>query len=119
MEFEADIFEQVKTLLFNGASKAVQVDSLVFRDVVTNDRCRHVSLAHLNAAISHISAAKAIYASNYERMRDDMINEVFGLFDAFADEVLACYADNHKHQWSRIHYVRFIDAYERRFAPIR
>lgn len=69
----------------------------------------HRAVAYLQLSISQMSVAKSIYWSQIDILERDEAEELFRLFDVFAEEMVDNYATNHSQQWSLITFDQMMD----------
>lgn len=67
------------------------------------------AIAYLQRASSKMSAAEALYWSQYEILARQEAEDIFQKFDEFADELVEDFATNHSQQWTDIQFNELMD----------
>lgn len=101
---KVDLYKLIREA-FYAAEKAHEV---LFK---ASDEKRNEIIAalYLNKAVALMSAAKAVYASNYEILSSSEVNGIFRAFDTFESEFLTNISSDHSHQWTDIEFTKFQD----------
>lgn len=107
----SDITENLTVLIKDAAIASVHAHSILFKEF-DDSRNEIIAALYINKAISIMSAAKAVYICNIEKIENQEVEEIFNRFDVFESELLTNIATNHSHQWSDIEFNRYKDAFE-------
>ncbi len=98
--------DKLVLLIKDAAHSAKCTKDTLFQDDPIKDSSLF-ALAHLNRAISRMSAAESLYYSQYEVLNRQEIEHIFHTFDVFSSEVLTSLSTGHSLQWTDIEYDRF------------
>lgn len=71
-----------------------------------------IALAYLNAAVSHFSAAEALYYAQYDVLNRAEAEDIFYQFKVYSKEFFTNVATDHSHQWTDIEFNRLKDIFE-------
>lgn len=102
---ELQLVEAIKRLVREAVLYSKQAHDCVFSE----EENLHAALAYLQRASAKMSAAEALYWSQYEILARDEAEQIFLQFDAFANELVEDFATNHSQQWSDIEFNRLMD----------
>ena len=103
-----ELIEKLKIMVRNSMFAAQKSHDLIFAE----NKSDNIAVAYLNKAISHITAAEALYYSQYGVLERYEVDEIFHLFNAYSDELLSNYETNHSHQWTDIEFTRLKDYFD-------
>lgn len=71
-----------------------------------------VAVANLNVAASKFASAESLYYSCINVLEREEAEDIFHLFDAYMQELLNNYRDNHSHQWTDIEFQRLKEFFD-------
>lgn len=100
--------ENFKTLVRNAMFYAQKAHDFIFDDSCEN----YVAGLYLNIAVSKFSSAEAMYYSCIDTLERGEAEEIFRLFDVFANEFFTNIRTKHSHQWTDIEFERLKDAFD-------
>lgn len=94
------------------ANLAMTYSKKVIDEIVKDNPKEIAIIGYLNYASSFISSAKSLYYSNFDLLAHDDIEDFFGQFDVFANEVIENISEDHSHQWSDIEFNKLKECFK-------
>lgn len=81
-------------------------------DYVFDEKIDNSAEANLNVAASKFASAESLYYSCINVLEREEAEDIFHLFDAYMQELLNNYRDNHSHQWTDIEFQRLKEFFD-------
>ena len=101
---EIEQFTFLSEQLKKDANLAMMYSKKAYKEIAKENPKETAIVGYLNYASSLIASAKSLYYSNFDVLAHDDIEDFFGQFDIFANEVLENISSDHSHQWSYIEF---------------
>ena len=108
MDKELEYIENFKSLMRVAMHYAHKAHDFIFDSSVDD----LIAVSYLNVAISKFSSAEAFYYSQFEFLKRQEAEDIFHLFDTFANELLSNVRTEHSHQWTDIEFERLREAFD-------
>ena len=102
------LIENFKKLMRQGMFYAKRAHDFIFEE--SSDVM--IAVSCLNVAVSKFSAAEALYYSQLDVLERHEVEELFHLFDVFANELLNNAHTDHSHQWTSIEYEKLREVFD-------
>jgi hypothetical protein len=103
-----ELIEKLTIIVRSAMFAVIKSHEIIFKE----DKNNEIAIAYLNLALSHLATAKAIYYSRYDVLERYEVDELFHLFDVYAEELLSNYAEDHSHQWTDIEFIRLKEYFD-------
>lgn len=97
------LIENFKSLMRRAMLFAQYSHDYVFDEKIDNS----VAVANLNVAASKFASAESLYYSCINVLEREEAEDIFHLFDAYMQELLNNYRDNHSHQFLHLRMINF------------
>ncbi len=108
MDKELEYIENFKSLMRTAMRYAQKAHDFIFDNSVDD----LIAVSYLNAAISKFSSAEAFYYSQLEFLERQEAEDIFRLFDTFANELLNNVRTKHSHQWTDIEFEKLKETFD-------
>jgi uncharacterized protein involved in tolerance to divalent cations len=102
------IFDKFKTMVRLAMISARKANDCIFKSNISV----FVATAHLNKAISYMTAASSLYYSRYDILERQEFEEILHQFDVFSSELLENVETDHSHQWTSIEFDRLDEIFK-------
>ncbi|KXS45559.1 MAG: hypothetical protein AWU54_295 [Candidatus Frackibacter sp. T328-2] len=97
---------QITVLIKDAYYSSKEAHEILFEEY-DNKENQITAAVLINRSISLISAAKAIYYSNYESLAKTDIENIFSKFDLFESEFMTNFPTGHSHQHTGLKFKQF------------
>lgn len=102
------LIKNFKSLMRRAMLFAQYSHDYVFDEKIDNS----VAVANLNVAASKFASAESLYYSCINVLEREEAEDIFHLFNAYMQELLNNYRDNHSHQWTDIEFQRLKEFFD-------
>lgn len=106
------IFQALKHLTFSAHYLAKKAHDEVIKSENHPERHETAATAFVNQASAYMSAAYALYHTNYDALARNDIDDVFESFRKFSEELLQSFAENHSYQHTHIYFDEFMSDFK-------